>query len=221
METIVITKVSIVSHPILKMETQDRILLKADEQFRRYGIRAVTLDEIANSLGISKKTIYQFFADKDALVDAVMMSEFENNRKDCCQCSVNAKDAVDEIFMLMQNIDEDFRNLNPIIIFDLKKFHFKTFEKFEKHLHQDILQMIMTNLKRGIEEGLYRDDLDIEIVARFRVATIWLMFDQDVFPSNKFQLTKVAKEIFELFLHGLVNTKGYKLIEKYKQQKFK
>ncbi len=203
------------------METKDRILLKADELFRRYGIRAVTLDEIANNLGISKKTIYQFYEDKDALVDAVMMTEFEKNHKECCQCSTDAKDAVDELFQLMLNIDEDFRNLNPIIIMDLKKFHFKTFEKFEKHLHQDILQMIVANLKRGIAEGLYREDLDVEIVARFRVATIWLMFDQDVFPSNKFQLTKVVKEIFELFLHGLVNTKGYKLIEKYKQQKFK
>lgn len=203
------------------METKDRILLKADELFRRYGIRAVTLDEIATALGISKKTIYQFFEDKDALVDAVMMVEFENNRKDCCMASLNAKDAIDEMFQLLQNIDEDFRNLNPIIIFDLKKFHFKTFEKFEKHLHQDILQMIVANLKRGIAEGLYREDLDVEIVARFRVATIWLMFDQDVFPANKFQLTKVVKEVFELFLHGLVNTKGYKLIEKYKQLKFK
>lgn len=203
------------------METKDRILLKADELFRRYGIRAVTLDEIATALGISKKTIYQFFEDKDALVDAVMMAEFENNHKDCCMASSNAKDAIDEMFQLLLNIDEDFRNLNPIIIFDLKKFHFKTFEKFEKHLHQDIFQMIVANLKRGIAEGLYREDLDVEIVARFRVATIWLMFDQDVFPSTKFQLTKVVKEVFELFLHGLVNTKGYKLIEKYKQQKFK
>jgi TetR/AcrR family transcriptional regulator, cholesterol catabolism regulator len=202
------------------MDTNTRILQKADEMFRRYGIRAVTLDEIASALGISKKTIYQFFEDKDALVDAVMMAEFDHTQKECCKASLTAKDAVDEIFQLMKSIDEDFRNINPIIIFDLKKFHFKTFEKFEKHLHQDILQMIVTNLKRGIKEGLYRDDLDVEIVARFRVATIWLMFDQEVFPATKFQLTHVARQVFELFLHGLVNAKGNKLIEKYKTTKF-
>ena len=200
------------------METNERILLKACELFRRFGIRAVTLDEIAKNLGISKKTIYQFFKDKDALVDAVMMTEFECNYQDCMNCSAKAKNAVDEIFMLMQNMDEDFRNLNPIIIFDMKKFHFKTFEKFQTHMHQNLMQMVAANLKRGITEGYYRDNLDIEIVSRFRMSSTWLLFDPEVFPSQKFELSKVFKEVLELFLHGLVNPKGYKLIEKYKEQ---
>jgi len=200
------------------METNERILLKAGELFRRFGIRAVTLDEIAKNLGISKKTIYQFFKDKDALVDAVMMTEFECNYQDCMNCSAKAKNAVDEIFMLMQNMDEDFRNLKPIIIFDMKKFHFKTFEKFQTHMHQNLMQMVAANLKRGITEGYYRDNLDIEIVSRFRMSSTWLLFDPEVFPSQKFELSKVFKEVLELFLHGLVNPKGYKLIEKYKEQ---
>jgi AcrR family transcriptional regulator len=200
------------------METQERILLKADEMFRRYGIRAVTLDEIATSLGISKKTIYQYFEDKDALVDVVMMNEFENNYKDCIKCSQNSKDAVDEIFKLMERIDEDFRTLNPIIIFDMKKFHFKTFEKFQNHMHKNIMQMIMNNIKRGQTEGLYRTDINIEIVSRFRIASTWLLFDPEVFPQNKFQLPVVFLEVFELFLYGLVNPKGFRLIEKYKEK---
>lgn len=200
------------------METNQRILLRASELFRRFGIRAVTLDEIANNLGISKKTIYQFFEDKNALVDAVMMAEFECNYQDCMNCSAKAKNAIDEIFMLMQNMDEDFRNLNPIIIFDMKKFHFKTFEKFQTHMHQNLMQMVAANLKRGITEGYYRDNLDIEIVSRFRMSSTWLLFDPEVFPSQKFELSKVFKEVLELFLHGLVNPKGYKLIEKYKEQ---
>lgn len=203
------------------METTERILLKADELFRRYGIRAITLDEIANSLGISKKTIYQFFEDKDALVDAVMMAHFEKNHDECAQASINAKNAIDEIFIMMAKIDEDFRNLNPIVLHDLKKFHFKTFEKFQQHKQNKLLKMIVANLKRGVEEGYYRNDFDIELVARFRMACIWIPFDIEMFPENKFTLQEVFHEVFELFLHGLVNPKGYKLIEKYKQQKFK
>ena len=200
------------------MGTQERILLKAKELFRLYGIRAVTLDEIASSLGISKKTIYLSFEDKDTLVDAVMMEEFDCNYQDCMNCSASAKNAVDEIFILMQNMEEDFRSLNPIVIFDMKKFHFKTFQKFQNYMHTNLMQMIAANLKRGIDEGNYRTDLDIEIVSRFRMASIWLLFDQEIFPSTKFELSKVFKETLELFLHGLVNPKGYKLIEKYKEQ---
>ncbi len=200
------------------METQERILQIAHEQFRLYGIRAVTLDEIANKLGISKKTIYQFFADKDALVDVVMMAEFEHNYKECLECSVKSKDAVNEIFLLMESMDEDFRNLNPIVLFDLKKFHFKTFQKFQTHMHQNLMQMVAKNLQRGMDEGIYRNDLDIEIVARFRIASVWLLFDQEVFPAQQFAVSKVFREVLELFLHGLVNPKGFKLIEKYNKQ---
>ncbi|MFY7964188.1 MAG: TetR/AcrR family transcriptional regulator [Chitinophagaceae bacterium] len=200
------------------METRERILIKSKELFRLYGIRAVTLDEIANSLGISKKTIYQSFEDKDALVDAVMMDEFDCSYQDCMSCAINSKNAVDEIFILMEHMDEDFRNLNPIVIFDMKKFHFNTFQKFQNHLHSNLTQMVATNLKRGIAEGYYRENLDIEIVSKFRMASTWLLFDQETFPAHKYELSQIFKEVLELFLHGLVNPKGYKLIEKYKEQ---
>lgn len=203
------------------MDTQNRILQKADELFRRYGIRAVTLDEIANNLGISKKTIYQYFEDKDALVDVVMMAEFEYNYQNCLKSRDTSKDAVDEIFKMMETMDEHFKNLNPIILLDLKKFHFKTFEKFQNHMQQNLMQMIIANLKRGIAEGIYRENLNVEVLARFRMATVWLLFDVEVFPPAKFQLVDIFKEVLELFLYGLVNPKGYKQIEKYKQQKFK
>ena len=173
---------------------------------------------LVKELGISKKTIYQFFTDKDALVDAVMMAEFEKNHEKCKCCSINSTNAVEEIFLLMKHIGEDFRNLNPIIIYDMQKFHFKTFQKFQNHLHQNLRTMIAENLERGIKEGLYRETLDVEIIARFRMASIWVLFDPEVYPAEKFEIRKVFKETLELFLFGLVSPKGYKLIEKYQQQ---
>lgn len=199
------------------METKDRIVKKADEFYRRLGIRAVTLDDIANSLSISKKTIYQFFADKDALVDEIMMAEFHKSNNDCELCKTKASNAVEEIFLLMQHLDEDFRNLNPLILHDLKKFHHNTFLKFNQYMHENMVQMIADNLSRGRQEGYYRTDFDIETIARFRMASIWMLFDQEVFPSQKFDLVKISREIMELFLYGIVNPNGHKLIEKYKQ----
>ena len=97
-------------------EVQERILLKSDELFRKFGIRAVTMDEIALNSGISKKTVYQYFKDKNELVDAVMMTHFDSNYKKCETCCKEASNAIEEIFMLMKHIGEDFRNLNPIIL---------------------------------------------------------------------------------------------------------
>ncbi len=194
---------------------QERILQKANDQFRKFGIRAVTMDEIALQSGISKKTIYQYFKDKDELVDAVMMITFEDNHSKCKSCCQDSTNAIEEIFLLMKNIGEDFRNLNPIILLDMKKFHNRTFEKFQQHLHQNITKMILDNLERGISEGLYRKNMDIEVIARFRMASIWILFDQEIFPYPKFEIGKVFTEILQLFLYGLVTPKGYQLIEKY------
>ncbi|MFY8091573.1 MAG: TetR/AcrR family transcriptional regulator [Chitinophagaceae bacterium] len=199
------------------MDTKDRILHKADELFRKFGLRAVTLDEIASNLGISKKTIYQFFADKDALVDEIMMQEFAKTNNDCELCKTRAQNAVEEIFLLMQHLDDDFRNLNPLILHDLKKFHHTTFIKFNQYMHENMVKMIMENIEKGIEEGNYRNDFDIEILARFRMASIWLMFDQEIFPASKYNLVNLSHQIMEHFLHGIVSEKGYQLINKYKQ----
>lgn len=200
------------------MEIHNRILQKADELFSKYGFRAITLDEICNSLGISKKTLYQYFVDKDELVDAVMMNHFNTNYQECLMCSDKASNAIDEIFLMMSRIDDDFRNLNPIVMFDLKKFHFKTFEKFQTHMKENLKQMVAKNLQRGVLEGYYRNDFDIDLLARFRMACIWIPFDTDMFPSNTFSLPYVFKQVTEHFLYGLVNPKGYELIEKYKKQ---
>lgn len=206
-------KVSLVSRFML--EVQNRIVQKADDQFRKFGIRAVTMDDIALQAGISKKTIYQYFTDKNELVNDVMMATFKNNHQKCKLCCNQSSNSIEEIFMLMRTIGEDFRNLNPIILFDLKKFHNKTFQNFQKHLDEDITQMVLQNLERGIAEGFFRNDLNLEITARFRMASIWILFDQETFPYPKFELSQVFKEVLVLFLYGLVTPKGYKMIEKY------
>ncbi len=213
METLVTLIVSVVSHFML--EVQNRIVQKADEQFRKYGIRSVTMDDIALQAGISKKTIYQYFKDKNDLVDDVMMTSFKKNHENCQSCCHHSTNAIEEIFMLMKNIGEDFRNLNPVVLLDLKKYHIKTFQNFQKHLEDDITKMVLQNLERGIHDGLFRADLNLEIVARFRMATIWILFDQETFPYPKFELSQVFKEVLVLFLYGLVTPKGYKMIEKY------
>ena len=91
------------------MEQKERIQAKADELFMRYGIRSVSMDDIAADLAMSKKTLYQFFADKDELVDAVVDKELKRGQCDCIDCRSHSKDAVDEILLTMEQIAEQFR----------------------------------------------------------------------------------------------------------------
>src|SRR5512135_2513770 len=100
------------------MEVKERIQKKAHEMFLRYGIRSVSMDDIATQLGISKKTIYQFFSEKDELVEAAMDDEVTRTRHYCELCKKNAKDAIDEIFLTMEQIFDQLSQLNPMVLYD-------------------------------------------------------------------------------------------------------
>jgi TetR/AcrR family transcriptional regulator, cholesterol catabolism regulator len=201
------------------METQERIRHKADELFRRYGIRSVTMDEIATQLGMSKKTIYQYYTDKDQLVDAVAVDEIQFSQECCMRDTAAAGNAIEEIFKVMEFVEVMFRNMNPSMLHDLEKYHPSGFRKFLEHKNKFLYEMVKNNIERGINEELYRPEIDVEIMARYRLESMMLAFNADLFPPSKFNFVKLQQEILEHFLYGLATLKGYKLILKYKQQR--
>src|SRR5579872_1064742 len=103
------------------MDVKERILAKAADLFIRYGIRSITMDEIASQLGISKKTIYQFFTDKDDMVAAVIEKEIQKDEMECVQFREQAEDAVQQIFLAMESLEEMLRYANPLMLYDLEK----------------------------------------------------------------------------------------------------
>lgn len=187
----------------------------------RYGFRSVTMDEIAGQLGVSKKTLYQFFEDKDALVEAVMQAELAYMQTQCRKQTTESQNAIEEIFMDMDAIEPVMDALNPQILFDLEKFYPKTFEKFKKHKNTFLLEITKKNLQRGIREELYRAEIDIDIIARFRLESAFIAFLPDVFSYGKYSLFRVATEILHHYLYGLATPKGKKLIDKYIEQRKK
>lgn len=204
-----------------ELNTKERIRQKADELFMKYGIRSVSMDDIANALGMSKKTIYQYFVDKDELVDSVVEADITNMQKDCAGVIADAHDAVQEIFLTIERVLEQLRNMNPMVIYDLEKFHFRGFQKFMDHKTKFLLQVIRKNMERGLAEGLYREDLNVDVIARFRLESMMLAFNIDLYPPTRYMLADVSKEIIEHYVYGLVSPKGYKLIVKYKEERLK
>ncbi len=197
------------------MDVKERILTKAADLFMRYGIRSITMDEIANQLGISKKTIYQFFTDKDDMVSAVIEQEIMRNEAECIQFRDDAADAVHEIFLALDDLDEMLKYTNPLMLYDLEKHHPKAFQKIKGYKYQFLYKALLDNLQRGIREGMYRSDLHTDIVAKNRIESAFLIFNPDLFPHSRYKMSEVSYELAMLFLHGVVTPEGKKLIEKY------
>ena len=220
METLVTLKVSLVLHLIMAdVETGLRIQQKAHELFMQYGLRSVSMDDIANSLGISKKTIYQYYADKDELVDAVIDAEFAKNENICEFDRQNSKNAIDEIFMAMDKVVEMFSRMNPSLVFDMQKYYPKAFQKFHKHKNDYLYNIIRDNVIRGINEELYRSEINVDIISRFRVESIMMPFNPEFYTKMKYNMAEIEEEFIIHFLFGMASPKGYKMIVKYQQER--
>lgn len=201
------------------MEPKERILIKSHELFSRYGIRSVSMDDIAAQLGISKKTVYQYYADKDELVNAVFNGVMEENKQQCCTNKNRGEDAIHEVFLSFDMVQEMLANMNPSVLFDMQKYHPSAFKKFQDYRNDFLYHLIRDNIERGIREGLYRDDIDVDILTRYRIHSIMLAFDAEVFPANKANLVYIELQLLEHFLYGLATPKGQKQIQKYKTQR--
>jgi AcrR family transcriptional regulator len=203
------------------MDAKERILVKARDLFMQYGIRSVSMDDIANNLGMSKKTLYQYYADKDELVDAVVDGHIREIQGDCIDCRAEAKDAVHEIFITMERIMEQFSNMNPMVLYDLEKFHFRSFQRFKEHKDKFLARIIRENIEWGIKEEFYRSDINLDVITKFRIESMMTPFNVAVFPPGKYNLASLSEIIIEHFVYGLATIKGHKLIQKYNEQRQK
>ena len=201
------------------MEPKERILNKARDLFLQYGIRSVSMDDIANNLGMSKKTLYQYYADKDELVDAVIEAHISEIQTECLDCHKKADDAVHEIFLTMEHIMEELQNMNPMILYDLEKFHHQAYRRFKEYKDKFLAQLIRENIEWGIKDELYRPEIDVDVMCKFRLESLMIPFNVSVFPPGKYNLGQLSREIIEHFVYGLATIKGHKLIQKYNLQR--
>ncbi|UYZ58669.1 TetR/AcrR family transcriptional regulator [Hymenobacter latericus] len=201
----------------MSTEIKDRILQAAVELFMRNGIRSVSMDDIAAQLGMSKKTLYKWFDNKDQIVLATMQQHLGREESSCELVFAAGGNALEEMFSLMHWHKQMLSTVHPSIFHELQKYYPEAWALFEEHKNTFILSKITENLRRGIDEGLFRADLDVEIIARLRLAEIELMFDGRVFPPRQFELQRLHMATVEHYLYGICTVKGHRLINQYRQ----
>jgi AcrR family transcriptional regulator len=198
------------------MEIKDRILQRAQQLFLRNGIKSVSMDDIAADMGMSKKTLYKWFENKDQIVMAGITQHLSGVQGECAVMAGKAANAVEEMLLISKWADEQFADVHPSIFNDMKKYHPMAWDMFRAHKNTFILAQIVQNLRRGMAEGLFRPDLDVEVLARLNLAQIELAFDSELYPSAQFSPVRVNRVFDEHFLLGVATLKGHKLINEYR-----
>lgn len=199
------------------METKDRILQGAEELFFKFGIKSVTMDDIAKHLSISKKTIYQFFSDKNELVETLMSVKLKEDECEFRQIQTDSENVIVEVFNMMKHMGVMFTKTNPNIFYDLQKYHPNAWAQFKAFKNECMAKMVEDSISRGVNEGLVRVDLNSKVLARLRIEEVEMGFNSEIFPPDKFKLLEVQIAMIDHFLHGICTIKGHKMINKYKQ----
>ncbi|MGC3948628.1 MAG: TetR/AcrR family transcriptional regulator [Chryseolinea sp.] len=194
-----------------------KIIRGAENLFTKYGVRSISMDDIARHLAVSKKTLYQHFEDKEEIVTIAVQSHIERIMAEFDAVQNAASDAIDEIARISQCLKRTMSEINPSLMFDLEKYHPRAWNVWVENKKKFIRESVIRNLKRGVEEGYFRPELDLEIVATMRMELVQLAFDDRVFPTSQFKITEVQLQLFEHFVFGLLTEKGRKKYLKCKE----
>jgi hypothetical protein len=149
------------------------------------------------------------------MVDAIVDIQVRSNEKECLRFQGESDNAVHEIFIALKVAEELLKAMNPLIMYDLEKHHPKAYRKFRNYKYDFMYDVIIQNLHRGIKEGLYRPEINTDIIAKHRIESSFMGFNQDIFPHSKYRVSDIGYELGILFLYGITTEKGKKLIEKY------
>ncbi|MGZ4008887.1 MAG: TetR/AcrR family transcriptional regulator, partial [Mucilaginibacter sp.] len=164
------------------MSQIERIILGGEELFFKAGIRSVTMDDIAKHLGMSKKTIYQFFKDKNELVMALVKMKLQEDEDQMSAIINKSGNVIEEMINMMKCSEEIFSRINPIVIHDLQKYHPDAWKQFQSFKADVIVRTLEDLLTKGVKQGYIRSDIDVKIMARMRVAQVEMGFNTDLFP---------------------------------------
>jgi hypothetical protein len=195
-------------------QKEQQFLSDALSVFMKFGIKSVTMDDLARHLGMSKKTIYTFVKDKSDLIEKGLNL---NHGQECqmmdgiCSKGLNA---IDEMFEIGHFVSGMLTDLHPSIHYDLEKYHATAFHTMREKHEVSIYECISANLSKGVKEGLYRKDLNIDVIAKLYTKRVDNVYDAELFPPNEIAFSEVYAIMFRYHILGVASPKGAAYLDK-------
>jgi len=196
------------------MDDLNTFLVQVSKIFFRYGIKSVTMADIARELGISKKTIYTKVADKTDLVSKVMDYQLNLDMQVVNQVTNKSTNAIDEVFDICAKMGEIIGDMHPSVMYDLKKYYPEIFKKFSNHKETFVLQTVISNLVKGKAQGIFRTDFNEEIIAKLHISKMDIIWDPKVFDPSEVKFMEVLSEMMIYHVYGVSNQKGIAYLNK-------
>ncbi|MEY3398786.1 MAG: hypothetical protein RL220_1380 [Bacteroidota bacterium] len=201
-------------------EKEISLLDSAVKVFMRFGVKSINMDDMARHLGVSKKTLYLHFKDKEDMLARGMRRLCITDDQAVAEICSRGLNAIDESLEIMKFVSAMLRDLHPSIVFDIEKYHPEVYREMMENRQSCIYGIIYGNLKKGQKEGLYRKDMKAEIIAGLYIAKMTSVFDTRLFPNQEFTAAQLYDEFFIYHIRGIASPAGIaRLEEKLKTRK--
>ncbi|OIQ29363.1 MAG: TetR family transcriptional regulator [Bacteroidetes bacterium MedPE-SWsnd-G2] len=192
-----------------------KILVSASDLFLSYGFKSVTMDDIANKIGISKKTIYQHFSNKTELIEATTLHLFDEISKGIDEIILTRMNPIEEIFEIKKFVLDHLKDEKSSPQYQLQKYYPQIYDNLKCNQFDVMNGCVSENLKRGIEMGLYRDSINIDFITRIYFNCMLAIKDRDLFPLKKFSINTLMEHYIIYHLRGICTDKGIAQIHQF------
>jgi AcrR family transcriptional regulator len=199
--------------PTPESEQQLAILDKVEQLFMKVGVRTVTMDDVASELGISKKTLYKHFRNKGDLVQQCMQRHISEEQCALQSIKQESENAIDALLQTTAHIARQLATLNPAVMHDAQKYYPETWALFDGYKHQFVYRHVVENLERGKAEGIYRGDLNPDVIGRIYVGRMDLFFDTKLFPPDRYRIVDVYAQFMDYHVRGIASPEGVAYLE--------
>jgi len=193
------------------------LVIKVRALYVKYGIKSMTMDDVARELGMSKKTLYQFVQNKDELVSKVCeLMDYERAKK-FQKIYAEKLNAIQSLMEVNKIVSQELKEFNPSIEYDLRKYHPEVYFKIKEKNHKIMFNAVLDNLKKGKKEGLYRSDLDEDLIAKLYISRVDSIRDNEFILKEELQKPEFTRQLIEYHIRGVANENGINEFEKYRK----
>jgi len=186
----------------------ESIYKTAFELFMKYGVKSVSMDDIAGKLGMSKKTIYSEIENKESLITRVIQGHLENEVEKITEITKLSNDAIEEMVKISHHVMSSLNQMKPSLIYDLRKYYPKCWKMIEEIHFTFIKKVIESNIKRGQQEGLYRPETNPMIIAKLYVSMTQSIVNEEIFSLSTFDIVDLSRQMKQYHMHGIVTNEG-------------
>ena len=202
------------------MDVKEQILQKALGLFMRYGIKSVSMDDISREVGVSKKTLYLHVSDKRDLVRMAFERHLNDDEQFCTNMMDGTNNPIQQLLNLAKHLVDNFTQMNPSTMFDVQKYYPSCWALFDDHKNKYIKQQVVQNLTLGIEAGLYRSELNVDIISKLYICLIDASVNPDTFPTKEFDRVAIFVQLFDYHLHAIMTAEGKTYFNTHKESFF-